>query len=64
MENKVYYNQDEEVEYFSQVDHTWKREIISRFTEDGFTTVAIIWEGTSVNKIPLNKEYIRKIIRR
>lgn len=60
MEDKVFYHQDEEVEYFSQVDHTWKNGIISRFTQDGFTTVAIIREGKSINKVPLNKEHIRK----
>lgn len=60
-EDKVYYHQDEEVEYFSQVDHNWKKGIISRFTEDGFTTVAIIWEGKSTNRVPLNKKHIRKL---
>lgn len=61
MEDKIYYQKNEDVEYFSQVDHTWKKGRISRFTEEGFTTVAIIWEGDSVNKVPLNKDNIRKI---
>lgn len=61
MDDKICYYQNEEVEYYSGVDHTWRKGTISRFTEDGLTTVAIIWEGNFANRIPLNKKNIGKI---
>lgn len=65
MDKKIYYNVEEEVNYFSCYDHNWKTGIITRFTEDGLRTVAIIWEdtpnGNFANRIPLNDEYIKKL---
>jgi hypothetical protein len=63
------YNVDEEVEYYSQYDHNWRQGTISRFTEDGFTPVACIWEHPEwykhpfCNHVPLTKEYIKKLIK-
>lgn len=65
MVDKIYYNVGEKVNYFSSFDHTWKAGVISRFTEDGLTTVAIIWEetpnGSFADKIRLNNDNIRKL---
>jgi hypothetical protein len=64
------YQVNEEVEYKSHYDGEWRKGIISRFTEDGLTLVACIWEQPEgykypfCNHVPLNKEYIRKEIRR
>ena len=38
------YSINETVEYKSQYDGEWKSGVISRFTEEGFTTCASIWE--------------------
>lgn len=59
--DKIIYYENEEVEYLSQVDHTWKKGQISRFTQEGFDTVAIIWEDKFANRVFLNNENIRKI---
>lgn len=53
----------EEVLYESQFDFNWRKGVISRISEDGFSPVAIIWEKTEkyefANKILMKN--IRKI---
>lgn len=61
------FNVKEEVEYKSQNDGEWKRGVISRFTQEGLTTCASIWEKPIdapefCNHIPLIKDYIKKIV--